>query len=117
MRQMKKAADEMMSQEEVDRMIGFRAPSIDSEDYDAYLVMAAIAFAAKAGVTDRDLVDRWTIDFLLGRRDRQAATFLPLVERAIGRPVQPGEPRPFDMDAIRQEQAERRQRAAAALFD
>jgi hypothetical protein len=99
-----------------DKVVGLRAPSIDDPQFPAYLVLAQIIVAGKAGLTDQDLIDRWVVDFFLERPDR-VSQYRPLIERAIGRPVGADEPKAFDMDAIRREQQERNQRRAGAMFD
>jgi hypothetical protein len=75
----------------------------------------ALASAARS-FADRDLVDRYVIDFFLGRGEPQPE-YRALIEKALGRAVAPDEPRPFDLGSLFQEQAQRIRREAVTLFE
>ena len=92
---------------------GLRPPK-DPKQGPAYIVTTTIITAGGA-VTDQDLIDRWVINNLLSDPANREL-YQPLVERALGRPVAPDEPQPFDLAAIRREQEERDQKRAEQLF-
>lgn len=93
---------------------GLRPPR--NPEQDAAYIVATAALTASGAVADQDLRDAWLIDFLLGRPNPLPGA-RPLIEKAIGRPVVPGEPKPFDAAALRREQSRRDQRRERALFD
>jgi hypothetical protein len=107
-----------MSAEELDAAChaatGLRPPR-DPAQRPAYLVAMAIASAAKV-LTDRDLIERYVIDFFLGRGEPQPE-YRALIEKAFGRPIGADEPRPFDIESLFQEQAQRIRWEAAVLLD
>jgi hypothetical protein len=88
--------------------IGLRPPK-DPGQQPAYIVTSVFVTASQT-FSDQDLIETYVVNFLLGRGD-QLPEFRPLLEKALGRAIDVNEPKPFDLEALLQVQAERRRAA------